>query len=153
MKDRRLVDSSGDSVFSCKAGVLAPGDSVFTLGAPGFVQAVGQRGDCLLRCLSKDPSDRPVDMHTFIRELQEISLEPQQRWTDERCRSWWTQIPVFDANVDQTPGQKHLVPDERGTALTQELYRDTISQAETAESPLAEPRADETTHLDVRESS
>ena len=109
--------------------------------------------DLLLRCLSKDPSDRPVDMHTFLRELQEISLEPQQRWTDEQCRSWWTQIPVFDAYVDQTPGQKHLVPDERGTALTQELYRDTISQAETAESPLAEPRADETTHLDVRESS
>jgi serine/threonine protein kinase len=43
--------------------------------------------DILLRCLSKDPNDRPQTMQDLAESLARVPLaEP---WTQERARRWW----------------------------------------------------------------
>lgn len=45
----------------------------------------------ILRCLGKDPAERPVSMAAFIDEL--IRCPAADDWTESRRRDWWQQHP------------------------------------------------------------
>ncbi len=45
----------------------------------------------ILRCLAKDPAERPVSMAAFIGEL--IHCPAADDWTESRRRDWWQQHP------------------------------------------------------------
>jgi serine/threonine-protein kinase len=51
----------------------------------------------LLRCLEKDPSQRPLDAWSFVQELQACGLE---EWTASEARRWW------DENLKELAGPK-----------------------------------------------
>jgi eukaryotic-like serine/threonine-protein kinase len=42
----------------------------------------------VLRCLEKEPAQRPATVAELSRELEALDLEP--RWTEERARAWWS---------------------------------------------------------------
>jgi serine/threonine-protein kinase len=43
--------------------------------------------DIILRCLAKDPADRPADALTLQRELSQCPCDPP--WTTEQAAAWW----------------------------------------------------------------
>ncbi|MBT8492984.1 MAG: serine/threonine protein kinase, partial [Deltaproteobacteria bacterium] len=43
--------------------------------------------ELVMRCLAKDPGDRPADGKALLAELVAIDREP---WTEEQARDWWT---------------------------------------------------------------
>ena len=55
--------------------------------------------DVILRCLAKDPDDRPQSADALDRLLQNVQAEP--RWTEERAQQWWDQHrPGMGAGMD-----------------------------------------------------
>ena len=45
----------------------------------------------LLQCLSKSPDDRPKDARALAEQLRSVRLAPDDEWTPERARAWWSQ--------------------------------------------------------------
>lgn len=56
----------------------------------------------VMRCLAKDPADRPETARALARELAALDLAPL--WTQERARAWWLDHAPrsWDQDVDET---------------------------------------------------
>jgi serine/threonine-protein kinase len=55
----------------------------------------------VLRCLAKDPADRPASALALRDELAGLGLE--QKWTAARAAAWWTEHPPEAAGPEHTP--------------------------------------------------
>jgi len=66
--------------------------------------------EVILRCLAKDPDDRPQSADVLARLLKDAQTEP--RWTEQRAQQWWDQHhPEMVAGLDvSTRGLARGVP-------------------------------------------
>jgi len=49
--------------------------------------------DLVVRCLAKNPSDRPASAREVSRILRSIEFDPADAWTTERGHAWWERLP------------------------------------------------------------
>lgn len=66
---------------------------------PGSVPPV--LGELILRCLAKDPADRPASAAEIARALEPIALS----WTADRADAWWSDVPPPATGVPFDDGE------------------------------------------------
>jgi serine/threonine protein kinase len=76
----------------------------------------------IVRCLAKQPQERPHDARDLLRELRAIEIPDEQAWTDELASAWWATNraeppPAMPASVERV-----LVP-QRDEAPTLDQRR------------------------------
>ena len=110
----REVDGRGDLYsLGCVAYRMLTGHDVFE--EPGVMQVLAAHlqgtprdlrelapvpdglAELVMRCLAKEPSDRPSDSAALMRGLEETGLAP--RWTLEQAQAWWA------ANTEPVPAE------------------------------------------------
>jgi serine/threonine protein kinase len=47
----------------------------------------------IVRCLAKEPKDRPASAREITQILRGIAFEPAELWTMERGQAWWRELP------------------------------------------------------------
>jgi serine/threonine-protein kinase len=62
--------------------------------------------EVILRCLAKDPQQRPVDAEAFAAELS--ACRDARTWTVTDARAWWAKhaqtTPETEATAKESPG-------------------------------------------------
>jgi serine/threonine protein kinase len=58
----------------------------------------------LIRCLAKDPNDRPPSMAVLIEALEAIPIPPADRWSERQCDAWWDGVPQPDHEIGSERG-------------------------------------------------
>jgi len=82
----------------------------------------------VLRCLAKDPKDRPAHARELAASLRAIEIPAEQAWTEERALAWWahhqpppeprySSVPTMGGRLlmteepaSETPGAPTIVP-------------------------------------------
>ena len=69
----------------------------------------------VIRCLAKDPEDRPADARELAELLRSIEIPLEHAWTDDRAQAWWAHHrPKGEASHSSAPtmAERLLVPTE-----------------------------------------
>ncbi len=87
----------------------------------------------IVRCLAKDPVERPADARELAALLRAIAIPEENAWTEERAQAWWAHHrPKPEAAGSETPTvnveQRLLVPTEEAP-VEPELDRPTVADA------------------------
>ena len=65
----------------------------------------------ILRCLAKEPDDRPADMATLRADLEAILRDmPEDGWTAPMRREWWKRVPSHFDEPTETQESVRLSP-------------------------------------------